>query len=72
MSDKPKSDNTSDQFHIDDGRDRSITSREAERTELEDAMLAFLSKGGTVQKIEKNRRKDPPRRPESNYGSRPI
>ncbi len=72
MSDNQSSDNNNDQFHIDDGRDRSITSREAERQELEDAMLAFLSGGGSVQTIEKDLRKDPPRRPESNYGSRPI
>ena len=72
MSDNQSSDNNNDQFHIDDGRDRSITSREAERQELEGAMLAFLSGGGSVQSIEKDLRKDPPRRPESNYGSRPI
>ena len=72
MSDNHASDNNNDQFHIDDGRDRSISSREAERQELEDAMLTFLSSGGSVQKIEKDLRKDPPRRPESNYGSRPI
>ncbi|OUR98028.1 hypothetical protein A9Q81_12265 [Gammaproteobacteria bacterium 42_54_T18] len=72
MSDNQSSENNSDQFHIDDGRDRSITSREAERQELEDAMLTFLSGGGAVQKIERDLRKDPPRRPESNYGSRPI
>ena len=71
MSDK-SSDNTSDQFHIDDGRDRSISSTEAERTELEDAMLIFLSQGGAVQTIGRNQRTDPPRRPESNSGSRPI
>jgi len=63
---------TGDQFHIDDGRDRSITSRESERLELEEAMLKFLSDGGSVKTIERNLRTDPPRRPESNYGSRPI
>ena len=71
MSDK-NSDNSNDQFHIDDGRDRSISSRKAERTELEDAMLEFLNSGGSVETIERNQRTDPPRRPESNYGSRPI
>lgn len=72
MSDKQLSDTNNDQFHIDDGRDRSISSREAERQELEAAMLAFLGDGGSVQKIERNLRSDPPRRPQSNYGSRPI
>ena len=75
MSDKTHSEAQSsagDQFHIDDGRDRSITSRESERLELEDAMLKFLSGGGSVETIERNLRTDPPRRPESNYGSRPI
>jgi len=72
MSDSAQSDTGNEHFHVDDGRDRSITSREIERTELEAAMLAFMAKGGSVEKIERNRRTDPPRRPESNYGSRPI
>ena len=65
-------DQNKDQFYIDDGRDRSISSREVERKAIEDAMLEFLSKGGSVETIEKDVRKDPPRKPQSNYGSRPI
>lgn len=72
MSDSQNNETSSDQFHIDDGRDRSISSREAERLELEQAMLKFLDDGGSVKKIERDLRMDPPRRPESNYGSRPI
>jgi len=65
-------DQSKDQFYIDDGRDRSISSREVERKSIEDAMLEFLSKGGAVETIEKDVRKDPPKKPQSNYGSRPI
>lgn len=61
-----------DGFHYDDGRDRTISSKEAARRQLEDDMAKFLNCGGNIQSIEPNVRADPPRKPESNYGSRPI
>ena len=57
---------------FDDGRDRSLSSREAERRKLEQDMERYLSGGGQIQQIEKDVRMDPPRKPETNYGSRPI
>lgn len=65
-------DDTSNIITFDDGRDRSLSSREAERRQLEEDMKRFLSGGGEIKQIEKDLRMDPPRRPESNYGSRPI
>ncbi len=58
--------------HIDDGSDRSLSSKEHERLELEKQMELFLKNGGQVNIIEQNILADPPRRPVSNYGSRPI
>ena len=73
MSDYTSEDKSKkDQFHYTDGRDLSISSREEARRELEADMERFLSKGGNIQSIEKDVRADPPRKPESNYGSRPI
>lgn len=63
---------SSEGIYYDDGRDRTISSKEADRRQLEEAMAAFLNGGGTIKAIEPNVRADPPRKPESNYGSRPI
>lgn len=57
---------------FDDGRDRSLSSREAERQKLQQDMERFLNGGGQIQQIDKDVRMDPPRKPETNYGSRPI
>ncbi len=56
----------------DDGRDRTLSSREAERRKLEEDMKQFLGGGGEIHQIDRNVRMDPPRKPTSNYGSRPI
>ena len=61
-----------DGFYYDDGRDRSLSSKEAARRQLEQDMAKFLGGGGTIKAIEPNVHADPPRKPESNYGSRPI
>jgi hypothetical protein len=42
------------------------------RTQLESDIESFLSSGGQVQEIEPNVMADPPKKPESKYGSRPI
>jgi len=65
-------DDSSNVITFDDGRDRSLSSRETERRRLEEDMKQFLSGGGEIKQIEKDLRTDPPRKPESNYGSRPI
>lgn len=64
--------NSGDFQQYDDGRDRSISSKEAARRQLEEDMKKFLGEGGAIQAVEPNLRADPPRKPESNYGSRPI
>ena len=66
------SSNKQEGFYYDDGRDRTLSSKDAARRQLEEDMAKFLGGGGAIQSIEPNVRADPPRKPESNYGSRPI
>ena len=51
-------------------------SSEAARRRMREAMAAeveaFLSRGGSIQQIEDNVMADPPRKPQTSYGSRPI
>lgn len=58
--------------HIDDGTDRSISSREAIRKKLQSDIEQFLQNGGAVKTIDPHVTADPPTKPISNYGGRPI
>lgn len=60
------------QITFEDGRDRTVSSREAERMRLQEDMARFLNAGGQITQVDANVRMDPPKKPESNYGSRPI
>lgn len=51
---------------------RSIASRQKLRSKMDNEIEAFLQKGGAINEIEPNVMADPPRKPTSNYGSRPI
>lgn len=46
--------------------------RDEMRQEMENDVAAFLAKGGKIQTIDDNVMADPPRKPQSSYGSRPI
>jgi hypothetical protein len=50
----------------------SIEAKQKERDALARAMEEFLSRGGKVQEVEPNVVADPPKKPDSKYGSRPI
>tara|TARA_R110000764_G_scaffold80969_2_gene160563 strand:- start:218 stop:520 length:303 start_codon:yes stop_codon:yes gene_type:complete len=50
----------------------SLEAKERERDMLARQMEEFLSRGGKVQEIDSNVVSDPPRKPDSKYGSRPI
>ncbi|WP_447595002.1 transcriptional regulator SutA [Aquipseudomonas campi] len=50
----------------------SIEAKQKERDALAKAMEEFLSRGGKVQEVEPNVVADPPKKPDSKYGSRPI
>ncbi len=51
---------------------RSIASRKKLRSKVDNEVENFLNSGGSINKIEANVMADPPRKPTSNYGSRPI
>ena len=50
----------------------SVEAKNKERDALARAMEEFLSKGGKVQEVEANVVADPPKKPDTKYGSRPI
>ena len=50
----------------------SVEAKQKERDSLARAMEEFLSRGGKVQEVEANVVADPPKKPDSKYGSRPI
>jgi hypothetical protein len=52
--------------------DFSIASRQRLRDELEDQVAAFLARGGQISEIPANATTDPPKKPSSEYGGRPI
>jgi len=56
----------------DDPEERTVSSRQALRDEMDRQIQEFLSRGGKIQEIDPNVTADPPRKPESDYGSRPI
>ena len=51
---------------------RSVTSRHRLRSQVEEDIARFLQEGGAINHIEPDVTADPPRKPESNYGSRAI
>ena len=50
----------------------SLEAKQSEREALAKAMEDFLARGGKVQEIDPNVVADPPKKPDSKYGSRPI
>ncbi|EAT11209.1 hypothetical protein [Bermanella marisrubri] len=55
-----------------EGVHRSIASRQKLRDKMSGDVEAFLAQGGSINEVEPNVMADPPRKPQSNYGSRPI
>ena len=59
-----------------DAGDDDSTGSALERQRLRESMAAeveaFLARGGQIQEIEANVMDDPPRKPQTSYGSRPI
>lgn len=52
--------------------EHTIASRQKVRDEMAREIEEFLARGGKIAQIEPNVTADPPRKPESDYGSRPI
>ena len=51
---------------------RTVSSRGRLRDQLSNDVEAFLAKGGAINEVAPEVTADPPRKPESNYGSRSI
>ncbi|HQV40521.1 MAG: hypothetical protein IT466_07480 [Moraxellaceae bacterium] len=56
----------------DEAETLTVSSKEAMRRQLEDEVARFLAKGGKVQEIPPDVQADPPQKPVSSYGSKPI
>lgn len=50
----------------------TVSSKEALRRQLEEEMERFLARGGQIKEIPPDVTADPPQKPVSNYGSKPI
>ena len=50
----------------------SLAARNKMREAMQSEIEAFLAQGGKIQQIDDNVMSDPPKKPVSNYGSRPI
>ena len=57
---------------LDDAETLTVSSKEALRRQLEDEMARFLAQGGKIKEIPPDVTTDPPQKPVSNYGSKPI
>ncbi len=55
-----------------EAEERTVASRQAQRDEMDRQVAEFLARGGQIKQIDPNVTADPPRKPESDYGSRPI
>jgi hypothetical protein len=51
---------------------RTPKCQEDVRSQMANEIETFLAKGGAVTEVERGYRADPPKKPESKYGSRPI
>jgi hypothetical protein len=72
-SEKPKMHAEGYHSHNDDmPNSATIAERERQRSEVACEVEAFLAQGGDITPVEANYRADPPKKPESNYGSRSI
>lgn len=50
----------------------SIDARKAIREKLQTDIEAFLARGGQIEQLAADATADPPKKPESKYGSQPI
>ncbi|HET8731918.1 MAG TPA: hypothetical protein VFM34_12530 [Moraxellaceae bacterium] len=56
----------------DDAETLTVSSKEALRRQLEEEMERFLAQGGKIKEIPPDVTADPPQKPVSSYGSKPI
>jgi hypothetical protein len=64
---------TKNSFFSYEGEDgNNITAKDDVRRKLKDDIDEFLKTGGRIQHVDMGITSDPPKKPESNYGRRPI
>lgn len=61
-----------DDDHVSFSDKRTLSSRRRIRNQLSDDVEEFLSQGGHIEQIETHVTGDPPTKPVSKYGGRPI
>ena len=52
--------------------ERTVESRKRLRAQMEKQIEEYLARGGKIEQVPSNIISDPPKKPESNYGNRPI
>lgn len=57
---------------FDDAVTRTVAAKAGMRNQLEEDIQRFLAQGGRVMEVDASVTADPPKKPVSNYGSRPI
>ncbi len=57
---------------LEDAETLTVSSKESLRRQLEEEMARFLAQGGQIKEIPPDVTADPPQKPVSNYGSKPI
>ena len=57
---------------FDDAVTRTVAAKSGSRNQLEEDIQRFLAQGGSVSTVAGGVSADPPKKPVSNYGSRPI
>ena len=59
-------------FSYEDGECGSVSAKDDIRKKLNDDVEEFLKTGGRIEYVDMGITSDPPKKPESNYGRRPI
>ncbi len=72
LTDGESSDDGESSASTDVNADYSLSVKEKERLMLQNQVEEFLAKGGKIDQIDASITADPPQKPSSNYGSRPI
>lgn len=68
----PASEAPAPRADLEDAETLTVSSKEALRRQLEEEMQRFLAQGGRITEVPPDVTADPPQKPVSNYGSKPI
>ncbi|NNM51192.1 MAG: hypothetical protein HKM02_03055 [Pseudomonadales bacterium] len=57
---------------LEEAEQLTVSAKDALRRQMEEQIQKFLQSGGQIQEVPPDVSADPPRKPESSYGSKPI